>query len=175
MRKYFEMLGVNANTDESDLKYALKEKLKAEDCILVAEMLPYVEAYVVLSNPKEKERYLSMKDEEYSFADRHPSVKDPESVSYDIEHQLRIYNEKISAKWIPAIMSFLGSLAVLLAGIGITYLSYISAEEGERYSILYGLIIVGFFATIKSFFGILVVREEKLSAPDKMWMSVNVA
>ncbi len=78
MKKYNEILGMKQGAFYKDSRIHFDEKTADfDENTSPEELLPYTEAYAVLSNKIENVRYNSMTDEEYSFENRDSSVHDP--------------------------------------------------------------------------------------------------
>lgn len=175
MKKYYELLGVHRKSPLEDLKCAIRDRLYELDDLTIDNMIPYVEAYLVLSNPKEKERYDSVPEEEYSFKDRDSSVKEPRKVCEEIERQLAYYDNNIKKKKRGVFAGLLVSIAILLIGLGITFGTYyLASENGGSYFVFYGLIIVGVVKTIKSCIDLRKVLGEEKVAPESRWDDIGI-
>ena len=94
MKKYYEILELEENCSTADVKVAFIRKLKAIPKITKEKMLPYAQAYVVLSHPSERKKYDDLPETEYDFSAKYPSVSNPEKICDVIQIKIKIIIER---------------------------------------------------------------------------------
>lgn len=167
MKKYYELLEVNENVSELNLKIAFSRKFKIVKPFEPEGIIPYAEAYVVLHSPIEKKKYDETPEDEYDFSKHDRSVPDPGVLSRDLVSQYYGFLSDRKAYMKMHFVTFLGGLLMFLAGTVITIGTLVS---GARvFVVLYGLIVTGLGTMIK---GLVSFRKSVKSIEDK-WSALR--
>lgn len=88
MKKYYDIIGVKPTDSETTIRLATRERLKEVIFDDEAKALEIAEAYVVLSNEREKKKYDETPDGEYKYDSTIPYLKKPDRIVGEVKSQV---------------------------------------------------------------------------------------
>lgn len=176
MKKYYETLGLEENCSETDVKAAFIGKLKSYSKLTKEIMLPYAQAYAVLSHPSERAKYDSVSDWEYDFSKRYPSVSNPERICDVILEELMFFEKNLHADFMCARRDIIMGLGGTIFGLFfVTLLILLSLRlRVGIYVVIFGAtgVCAGvFFKGIALYFRSV---NKRIKFKENMWNSVNL-
>ena len=98
MKKYYDIIGVKPTDSATTIRLATREKLKEVIFDDEAKALEIAEAYVVLSNEKEKKKYDEMPDGEYKYDSTLPYLRKPDRIFSEVKSQVYARKSEYSGK-----------------------------------------------------------------------------
>lgn len=176
MKKYYEILELEENCSTADVKVAFIRKLKAIPKITKEKMLPYAQAYVVLSHPSERKKYDDLPETEYDFSTKYPSVSNPEKICDVILEELMFFEKNLHADFICARRDMvMGALGVCLGLFFIILFIIASMSIRVRiYIIIFGLVSTSAGVAIKGLVLYIKSVKKRIKFRENMWNSINL-
>lgn len=179
MTKYYEYLGLNTDCNDDEIKNAFINKLKSMSKLEKEYMLPFAKAYVVLINPAERKKYDAAGWGGYDFAERNPSVSDPDKLCDSILEEAMFFEKNLHADFISSRRDILMGAAGVIVGVFLfVIITLVFLFYSARGLLLFYVIVV---SLIVSSFGILVkgcvllesALKRKKDKINLMWKSID--
>lgn len=178
MKKYYETLKIDEKASKASVKSGFINSLKQfKGNVMNDEVRPLVEAYIVLKDDSKRAEYDSMSDEEYGKKYPKRWKEEVSDLCDDIRSHVFLYGDAINKQESDALVQLLISVGMFAVGLLVTIISFkaAAARRGGSYVVFYGLILVGFFRTIKwlsEYSDAKACAKEHKKNPEKMWDSL---
>lgn len=139
------------------------------------DLQPFVEAYVVLSNPIEKERYDQTPDGEYDIEKILPSTKNPKRLASDIYSQIQSIRYILNADVDKAMTLIKIGIGCIVASFAIDIICKIMRFGGVVITLFVLLLILGgFIVVVVGLIKNAVARTSRRKALANIWDKIEV-